>query len=97
MFDLDELHGFGLHEVNHIREDDGKKGAQMVCCPSCKEVISGEGEQGKCWLIKTSLQGWTPHARLGQTGHELFVCRVALWRWFDMSLRRRGGKIAMPR
>jgi hypothetical protein len=52
MFDLEELRGFGLHEVGMIAPmDDGtqeeKPGKSMVCCPKCQNVFSVKGNRAK--------------------------------------------------
>lgn len=46
MFDLEELRGFGLHEVNNIAPfagEDESEGKRKVCCPQCGNTFPVKG------------------------------------------------------
>lgn len=46
LFDLEELRGFGLHEVNGIApEGEDKPPKAMVCCPGCGVVFPVKGNK----------------------------------------------------
>lgn len=50
MFDLEELRGFGLHEVGNIppfdeSDEESKPGKTMMKCPSCEHVFPAKGNK----------------------------------------------------
>lgn len=51
LFDLEELRGFGLHEVMNVppfgEEEEPQPGKSMVQCPKCNEVFPVKGHRPK--------------------------------------------------